>query len=391
MKIRLAELTWFCNSTMEEVAARLGAGMVVDKTRKYAFKDNGASVLAVAHMDTVVEAGKKYGGVVNLDCGPVFFNPYLDDRLGAYIIGSMLPKDYGIKLDLLLTDGEEKGQSTAEDFESDKKYNWIVSFDRAGDDVVLYEYGKQWWGKKGNGDEWEETVKVAGFKIGRGSFSDICRLQHLGCKALNIGTGVENGHSARAYSELEVMASNVRLFREFYDAFHDTHFPHEKRVSTFETSQIGLFRGGMYGDSGYEYYSRQGYGENGCSPGKLTKKERRALKKRLAEWHNVRWCPRCFSYKSHDFFRARESMWCIKCEVEVQDNNTRRGAGAQTVKTPLLASPVPLCPLCRHAMIDGKCVICGHINQTTRFCWTCKTMVGVDKDNKCLKCGGFAQ
>ncbi len=48
----------------------------------------------------------------------------------------------GINVDVLLTTGEEMGQSSAAYFDpGEKKYNWMFQFDRGGTDVVTYDYG----------------------------------------------------------------------------------------------------------------------------------------------------------------------------------------------------------------------------------------------------------
>jgi acetylornithine deacetylase/succinyl-diaminopimelate desuccinylase-like protein len=77
----------------------------------YAFRDNGASVLAVAHLDTVVRHQQRLCNFVETAGGEIVYSGALDDRLGAYVILDMLPK-LGINVDVLLTVGEESGQST---------------------------------------------------------------------------------------------------------------------------------------------------------------------------------------------------------------------------------------------------------------------------------------
>src|SRR5262249_10213773 len=101
----------------------------------YTFADNGSDVLGVAHLDTVQNA--HFGSLIKLKGEKVLLSPRLDDRLGVYIITSLLPK-FGVTCDWLLTTGEEIGCSSAANFRTDKSYNWAFSFDRSGDDVVLY-------------------------------------------------------------------------------------------------------------------------------------------------------------------------------------------------------------------------------------------------------------
>ena len=102
--------------------------------RKFFFMDNHAPVLAVAHLDTVINdisfsVNKKRKRM---------YSPMFDDRLGAYIILEHLLRE--LNYDVLLTVDEEIGKSTANSFNIGKEYNWIFSFDRKGSDVVMYQY-----------------------------------------------------------------------------------------------------------------------------------------------------------------------------------------------------------------------------------------------------------
>src|SRR4051794_30743638 len=78
----------------------------------YYYRDNGSDILAVAHLDTVGLAHQRACHFVDTEGGPVVYSRALDDRLGAYIILDLLPA-LGITHDILLTVGEESGQSTA--------------------------------------------------------------------------------------------------------------------------------------------------------------------------------------------------------------------------------------------------------------------------------------
>lgn len=178
----------------------------------YFFDDRNTKILGIAHLDTVLEPSplQKSGSLVS--------HPCLDDRLGVYLLLEILPK-LGIEFDLLLTEGEEKGKSTAAHFKTDKKYNWMFSFDRAGTDVVMYQYQEPIL---------ERMVEYHGMKVGRGSFSDISFLEHLGCKGLNIGTGYYHNHSPQAFADLNHTMKMVRKFVAFYNACKDTELAHEK-------------------------------------------------------------------------------------------------------------------------------------------------------------------
>lgn len=95
---------------------------------RHIFIDRGASILAVAHLDTVVSEMHFFTGVIGRKL--YIFNAQLDDRLGAYLLLHTLTKMLGPKaFDILLTEDEEAGKSTAYDFETEKQYNWMFSLD----------------------------------------------------------------------------------------------------------------------------------------------------------------------------------------------------------------------------------------------------------------------
>src|SRR5688500_911556 len=122
------------NTCLSPIESFMGLGEVVD-TRDgiYIYKDKGCKVLGVAHLDTVLNMNHFHKIDVNGD--PIVINAQLDDRLGAYALIHLLPS-LGIQFDLLLTEGEESGRSTAAHFKASHEYNWMFSFDRHGDDVV---------------------------------------------------------------------------------------------------------------------------------------------------------------------------------------------------------------------------------------------------------------
>lgn len=181
----------------------------------YIYKDNGPDVkiLAIAHLDTVQDVRHFYACAIN--GGTMVMNAQLDDRLGAYVLIDLLPK-LGLKYDLLLTVGEEQANTTAENFATDKSYNWIFQFDRSGDDAVHYQYYDT---------QWLAALRGAGFKVAHGSYSDICAMEHLGVCGVNVGVGYYNNHSVYAYAHMEVMAAMVDTFLTFFELYSDTPFP----------------------------------------------------------------------------------------------------------------------------------------------------------------------
>jgi hypothetical protein len=182
----------------------------------YAFRDNGSSVLAVAHLDTVSPSGERAAYFAETAAGPVVHSRALDDRLGAYIILEMLPR-LGITYDWLLTTGEESGASTAGQFVPAKDYDWIIEFDRGGTDVVMYQY---------DDNDTRKAVTAAGARVGDGIFSDICYLEHLGVKGFNWGTGYRDYHSRRSHAYLEDTFAMVGRYLRFHEANAGLIMPH---------------------------------------------------------------------------------------------------------------------------------------------------------------------
>lgn len=211
----------------------------------YAFKDNGSDILAVAHLDTVGLAWQRTARFVDTEDGPVVFSRALDDRLGAYIILELLPA-LGIQFDILLTVGEENGRSTAGFFEAPKDYNWMIEFDRGGTDVVMYQYENLPTVINGKDVDIADLVKASGARVGEGIFSDICYLEHLGCKGFNWGVGYQDYHGPRAHAFLEDTFWMVSKFLRLHDAIADIHLPHEEE----EDDALWWTRLGRWDDNG---------------------------------------------------------------------------------------------------------------------------------------------
>jgi hypothetical protein len=180
----------------------------------YLFLDRGAKVLAVAHLDHVMFTKPKKKKTY-IHC------PQLDDRLGLWVIYALLPTLNCRDFDILLTDHEEMGASTAEYFTPGKEYNWVFEFDRMGaGDCALYQYDTP-----GN----KELVKKYGFNPVGGSFTDICDLNHLGCAAFNFAVGYHNQHSQHCYADLDDTVACAKRFIKLFDEHGDIHIPHDGR------------------------------------------------------------------------------------------------------------------------------------------------------------------
>lgn len=211
IQIDYRKLKHRCRQSIDNIMQQLGGEIVNCGNISYAYKDNNSKILAVAHLDTVIKSHECKTITLNED--KITFSPMLDDRLGVYTILDMLP-GLNINMDILLTDGEESGKSTAGWFENDKSYNWIAEFDRKGDDAVIYYYS---WGK---------TISKY-FKLGHGSYSDIAELDGLGCQAVNVGIGYHNEHTNMCYMVDNEYLSQITRFIKFYHAEGNTHYRYD--------------------------------------------------------------------------------------------------------------------------------------------------------------------
>lgn len=169
----------------------------------YVYLNRGCSILAVGHLDTVQSDRK----AVYEDTG-IFRSPQLDDRLGVYGILYGLISNFGVNYDILLTEGEEKGKSTAKYFQppEGKKYNWMFELDRGGKDVVCYEYLTK---------ELKEMLIKEGFEVGIGSNTDIRYLKHLGVLGFNVGVGYFDNHSTNSWADLKIFEDNLERTASF--------------------------------------------------------------------------------------------------------------------------------------------------------------------------------
>jgi hypothetical protein len=214
IKMDLAALRRRCKSSITSIFDWLeseGGKIEGRKGYQHGFLDRGSKVLAVAHLDFV--GSKVWFDVAKVSGQHWVMCPSLDDRLGVYTILDFLPS-VGIEVDILLTENEERGMSTAKDFTTRKKYNWIVEFDRKGTDVVTYCY------------TWPKGVLEEYFKKGFGSYSDIADLDWMGCKAMNVGVGYHNEHTDYSFFVVEEWASQMRKFLRFYRDKKNTYYKH---------------------------------------------------------------------------------------------------------------------------------------------------------------------
>ncbi len=262
MKVNLKILNNLC--TLPEEKLRNHLKIVRPNLKDYGeylySESPNSKVLAVAHMDVHEIKGTQFRLVKNENT-TVILHPSLDDRLGIFSILYLFPQ-YEISTDILLTTDEECCMSSAKEFAENcnKDYNWIVELDRAGTDVVMYNY-----------DEDKDIIadlKSTGFKLGIGSYSDICELEGLGVSAFNMGIGYHFQHSAQCCVILRELAIQLRRLKMFYDKFKDQAYEHEYvPVATSYPSDRDFLDNPMYwddeGEDDEHYAGADTYWENG--------------------------------------------------------------------------------------------------------------------------------
>lgn len=179
---------------------------------------NGGKILGVAHLDAVAWDKPRWNN------GKVYCRQ-LDDRLGVWVLLDLLPTLGCPAFDVLLTDSEECGRSTAQYFEgAGYEYNWIFEFDRAGSDCVLYDY---------ENDATTALVESYGWPVETGMFSDICSLEHLGIKGFNFGTGYHGQHTTKCYADIAETVRNAKRFVAMANDYRLTPLPHTPTPSTY--------------------------------------------------------------------------------------------------------------------------------------------------------------
>jgi len=216
MELDLTALRRICNASVKDFIRQ--GELVNPWPEPLIFIDNGADILAVAHLDTVL----KDRHFVRLRGGDVVISARLDDRLGVYIITELLPKILGDKAyDILLTTGEERGRSTALHFKPPRDYKWVFEFDRRGrGECALYQY---------DSPDTKLLLRGYGWKPVLGTYTDVVDLEHLGVVCFNFSAGYQNAHQVVCYAEQDDIWYNVKRFVEFYQDVKDTYMPWHPR------------------------------------------------------------------------------------------------------------------------------------------------------------------
>jgi len=246
----LHKLQTICKMEIDDFE-KLGGVKVDTPDGSYIYFDRGASILGVAHRDTVCGATHFTYEVAR----DRIYTPTLDDRLGCTILldvlDRVLPEG---SYDILLTEGEEQGRSTAKYFTppKGKRYNWMFQFDRGGTDAVYYQYTDR---------EWMKALDLLGVKLDRGMFSDICYLEHLGICGVNIGTAYYQYHSKNAYCNLDETEHMVDRFVRFFNKYSEERFPFVKPKPIAKPKQS------------YYYNAQDRFTDRGRQMGKRARRE----------------------------------------------------------------------------------------------------------------------
>lgn len=179
--------------------------------KRHVFVDRDASILYVAHIDTVQDLSLPESIGIHEDR---IYATGLDDRLGCYLAFRL--NLLGLKGDVLICDYEEINMSTAQYFKTEKQYNWVCELDRTSNDLVFYDM---------NSNELENILIEENFDIGIGSFSDISMLNLPNDPCMfNLGIGYHKPHSLFSYLDIREMVDNVNRFANFYNKYKDTLF-----------------------------------------------------------------------------------------------------------------------------------------------------------------------
>jgi hypothetical protein len=246
MKIDVNRLKKLCTTDEWQLWESFARRKDYEDMGLYLFKDTGSNILVVAHMDVFSDKIKPTFTWDKVGTDIIIHSPWLDDRLGVFVADHMMPNVLKIKADILLTSDEECCKSTAADFATEmkslKEYNWIVEFDRAGDDVVLYHYDDV--------PDLTEDLMEVGYDIGIGSYSDIGELEEFGVGCFNVGIGYHHQHTSYCFASMQEMADQLMKFKDFYHKNKDKKYiytpkPHSRW--SWMDSYYGLTEDDIYG------------------------------------------------------------------------------------------------------------------------------------------------
>lgn len=313
------------------------------KDGEFEFKDNGADVLFVAHLDTVQNPKPR----------PVGYNPTLreihhpclDNRLGLLAVRALVPKVFTQPYDILFTTGEESGKSTAKDFVKKhadilKRYKVAINFDRGYDSPALYGALLD--------KEWKKAVAALGWKPERGIFSDTTILADAGLRIANLPCGMRDYHSKKAWAGLAELEDSLGKLTSLVEAARTTPECEREKETTYT---YGGYTGSYAGYTG----SYAGYNGSRSIRGSYT--FRRSLDEALRELKTA-----VLFIGNSDDAKITDEPWATLLKY--------RDGFADLYKHIL--------PLTVGAN-ESRCTNCGAVahnaSMTKGLCWSCKDKV----------------
>lgn len=321
-------------------------------TRFNLFQDNGADILAVAHLDTVNKEPHFY--VLHIKETPWVLSTGLDDRLGVYTLLNHLPA-YGLKYDILLTTDEETGRSTGNLFNTTKKYKWMFECDRRGEGAVHYQYTDK---------VWLDAIGKHFNPVDRGSGTDISHMDHLGICGVNFGVGYHNEHDTWASCNLNEYYDQIARIVRFYNEFKNKTFSYVKPpVTTPAYTTYPPYSGGGH----YKGPNYTNTGTTTLSKKEQKKRQKQQKKSKMLLVAGKSLCANCGKYEVVDTdVYANVCADCfartIVCEIcndieDVSDVNVNEGYTGFT-----------LCTTCIKDLEGGRLVLCKEQYCTTATC-----------------------
>lgn len=263
-----------------------------DEKGRYYFIDNGANTLAVAHLDYVLWANPKRKG-------EIVYAPQLDDRLGAWIITTILPEKFGVKSDILLTLDEEKCSSTGANFIPPRQYNWMYQFDRAGTDLVMYQYLDS---------AWADTIAGYGFSVSHGSYSDIADI-NIGRVGFNVGVGYKGQHTPACYANFRTSIEQAEKFARFHEDYADVPMPFDYDAHSY-TRRYYFGTNGLHSSRGKYYYDDDIDDEFEYAECVMCSDWFRKSELILDAEYSEYWCSNCYNhYMGYDYKDTRRQTW----------------------------------------------------------------------------------
>lgn len=207
-----------------------------------------AKILAVGHLDV---NGKPTKQPAYSAFRHTIHARQLDDRLGVWMILWLLPHFTKVPYDILLTDGEESGQSTAKIIDKAKleemqafredgevRWNWMFEMDRQGTNMVSYEY---------ESPEVIALCEKSGWHHEQGSYTDIRDLHILKRVGFNFGIGYHGQHSDGCKGSLLDVIKCCMRTAHMIDTQGDNTLVWTPKVSSHVNHSAYQYQGGYYG------------------------------------------------------------------------------------------------------------------------------------------------